>query len=248
MIRNMLKIVFLLLWMPMICNATSLVFTEDGTIAAGTYNDVTIMDTATVSMTGGIVGDMYIQNLGKLNFEGGSINQVELRDSSTLNLEGATFDSLQLFNSSVFNLNSGTFNGWFQGGEYIEIIVNGGQVINTQVDTYGYAVIDIYGGEVTWDFVRLHGYSVLNVYGGSVSFNNGFNLYEDGEINVYYSSIIHREPGDPYSEIIGYHLRDSGEFMLDQFTQAEIDQINFVPEPTTFLLFGLGYLFLKRRV
>ncbi len=232
-----------LLSVPAICQATSLTFTEDGTIVSGAYDDVTIMSTATVGMTGGIVGDMYIQNLGTLNFEGGTIEGAELWSSAKFNLEGASFDNtLSLNNSSIFNLNSGTFSGLIYGYEHSHSSINDGQALGIDFEMSSYAIADIYGGEVTIDFVHLHGDSVLNVYGGDVTFTNGFSLYEDGEINVHYSDIIE------WDEIItGYHLLDGSEFMLDQFSQYEIDQINFVPEPATFLLLGLGGLLLRKK-
>ncbi|MBN2138172.1 MAG: PEP-CTERM sorting domain-containing protein [Sedimentisphaerales bacterium] len=247
MIRKVLKIMLLLLLMPMLCRATSLTFTEDGTITSGTYDDVTIMDTATVGMSGGDVSRMYVQNLGILNYSGGTIGQTELRDAAKLNLEGASLTGLKLFNSNIFNLNSGTFDGTFEMYEYSEINVNGGQVVNADLQSYNFGITDIYAGDVTWEGVDLYQHSVLNIYGGDVLFNDGFWLDDDAGINVFYSSIIRLKPEDPYSEIIGYNLRDGGEFMLDQFAQSEIDQINFVPEPTTLLLLGLGGLLLRKR-
>ena len=84
---------------------------------------------------------------------------------------------------------------------------------------------------------------MLNIYGGGVTFQNGFNLRDDAQINVYYSDIIYHEY-DPF--IIGYQLLDGSEFMLDQFSPSEIDQISFVPEPATLFLLGLGAIALRK--
>lgn len=235
------RIVFLLLFTPALCQA--IIITEDATIDGGTYDDVTIMETATVSMTGGTVGDMYIQNLGTLNFEGGTIEEAQLWHSGIFNLEGASFDNtLSLNNSSIFNLNNGIFSGLIYGYEYSHSSINSGQALGIDFEMSSYAITDIYGGEVTIDFVHLHGYSVLSVYGGDVTFTNGFSLTEDAEINVYYSGLIYED-----EHIIGYQLLDGSNFTLDQFTQAEIDQMNFVPEPATFLLVGLGWILVRSR-
>jgi hypothetical protein len=61
---------------------------------------------------------------------------------------------------------------------------------------------------------------------------------------VYYADIIY-EGGK--GEITGYRLRDGNLFMLDQFTQEEIDLISFVPEPATFVMLALGGILLRRR-
>ncbi len=243
--KKIQKIVILLVLMPVLCHATTLTFIIDGTIDGGTYDEVTIMNTATVGMTNGDASRMYVQNLGTLNFYNGNIGQADLWNSGEFNLEGASFgNTLSLNNSSLFNLNSGTFDGLIYGYDYSHITVDGGQAPGIEFDMSSYAIADIYAGNVTIESLDLHQYSTLNIYGGDVLFNNGFWLDDDAEINVFYSSVIYNKPG---GIIIGYHLLDNSEFMLDQFTYSEIDQINFVPEPTTIFLFGLGGLFLRKR-
>jgi hypothetical protein len=145
-----------------------------------------------------------------------------------------------------------------------KLTVNGGQIINGSLNSNYYAVTDIYdgdadwdnawigqfstlniyGGNVAWGSVAISQSAMLNIYGGGVTFQNGFNLQDDAQINVYYSDIIYHEY-DPF--IIGYHLLDGSEFMLDQFSPSEIDQITFVPEPASILLVSLGSLLLRRR-
>ncbi len=236
------KILILLLFMPILCQATTLTFTDDGTIDGGSYDTVDIFYTATVDMTAGSVGEMYIHNLGTLNFHGGSIDGMQLWNSGTLNLEGASLTDIELFDSSIFNLNSGIFEGIFEAPSYITININDGQVNQGDGRLRDYAIANIYGGDLTWEMLSLDGYAVLNVYGGNVVFEHGFSFQENSEFNVYYSSILYYD-----EHIIGYQLLDGSNFMLDQFTQYEIDQINFIPEPATFLLLGLGGLLIRKR-
>jgi hypothetical protein len=241
------KIVVLLFLMPALCHATTLTFTGDdvGTIDGGNYDTVDIFDTATVSMTAGSVGNMYIHNLGTLNFHNGTISGMQLWNSGTLNLEGASLTDIELFDSSIFNLNSGIFEGIFEAPSYITININDGQVNQGDGRLRDYAIANIYGGDVTWEMLSLDGHAALNVYGGNVVFEHGFSFQENSQFNVYYSDIIYINEWDDI--IIGYHLLDGSEFMLDQYNQAEIDHMNFVPEPTTFLLLGLGGLLLRKR-
>jgi hypothetical protein len=241
------KILALLLLLPALCRATSLTFTTDGTIDGGDYDGVTIMSTATVAMTNGSVYHMYIQDIGTLNFYNGTITQTNLWNSGTLNLEGASLTGLQLYNSSTFNLNSGTFDGLLTMGEYSKVNINNGQVVNAWLESCNFGITNVFAGNVTWDNVSLYEYSALNIYGGNVLFNNGFQLGDNAEVNVYYSSVIYDKPG---GSVVGYYLLDNSEFMLNQFTYTEIDQINFVPEPATLVIFGFAspiFRYLTRR-
>lgn len=259
-------VTFLIIITPAVCQAIPLTFTIDGTIDGGTYDDVTIMSTATVGMTNGDISHMYVQNLGTLNFYNGNLGQADLWDSGEFNLEGGSFgNTLSLNNSSTFNLNSGTFNGLIYSYDYSHITIDGGQAPGIEFDMSSYAIADVFAGNVTIDSLDLRQYSVNNIYGGEVTFNcypwiddnsqlniyggditftQGFSLREDAEINVFYSGVIYNKPG---GIIIGYNLLDNSNFMLDQFTYSEIGQINFVPEPTTLLLFAFGGLLLRKR-
>jgi hypothetical protein len=226
----------------------AIIFDEDGVIDGGTYDDVYIINTATVDMTAGIVGTLYVENAGTLNFSGGTISEIELRNSATFNLENSSLSGVTLssWGSGNFNLNNGSYSGWLESWEYSHNTISDGQLLDVQANLYDYVVTDIYGGNVTWDFMSLHGYSVLNIYGGDVSFNNGFNLHEDAEINVYYQSVIETER--PY-ELLGYVLLDGTEFLLDQFTSSEIEQMNFqyIPEPTSILFLFFGASLIRKR-
>lgn len=267
MFKKIYTIVILVVFAPAICQA--IVFTEDGAIDGGTYGNVTIENDATVDMTAGTVDAMSINQVGTLNFYGGTIiEEIYLRESGILNLEGANFhptQSLTIEDASTFNLNSGVLSGRIELREYVEVYVNGGQITDSLLDSTGYAITDIYdgihtfedmwlyqystlniyGGDVSWLTGSITDNAVLNVYGGTIDFEHGFSVGNNGEFNVHYSDIIYLNEWDEI--ITGYHLLDGSEFMLDQFTQYEIDQINFVPEPTTLLLFGLGGLLLRKR-
>ena len=240
--KAILVIIFFIL-SGSLCLGTTATFTEDGTINGETYDVVDILNTATVDMIAGSVGNMYVRNSGTLDFYGGTITDIELWNSGTLNLEGASLTGLKLTDSSVFNLNTGIFDGLLEMSLSSQAGINGGQVVNASLTSDNDSITNIYNGDISWDGVDLY-HATLNIYGGDVLFNGGFSLYDDAGINVFYSSVLYDKPG---GIIIGYNLLDNSEFMLNQFTQPEVDQINFVPEPATLLLFGLGGLFLRKR-
>jgi hypothetical protein len=151
--------------------------------------------------------------------------------------------------SGTFNINDGIFEGSIFG-DGNQISINDGTVNVMPSIITNYTITDIYHGNVTFlDDILFDRWAVLNIYGGSVTFNgnsfgNAFRLSPWAAFNVYYSDIIYGGSG---AEIVGYHLLDGNEFMLNQFAQDEIDRINFVPEPATLLLLGTGGLLLRKR-
>lgn len=243
--KIILKILIVLFFTPVLCKATTLAFFEDGTIDGGSYDGVSTHHVATVDMTAGSITFLNMYNSSTLIFHADTIFDAIIWDAATLNMEGGSLTNLRLFNSGALNLNSGRITHLIDGGGYSNLRINGGLIDSAQIHLHDYTAINIHGGNVNWSGVILDGYSQMNIYGGDVLFEHGaFTLNNNAEINVYYSSIIRHKPKSP---IIGYHLLDGSEFMLDQFTQYEIDQINFVPEPATVLLFGLGGLLLRKR-
>jgi hypothetical protein len=251
-IQDILILVFLL---PALCQATPIItdFYEDGTIKNGdVYDIVRVWDSATVDMTGGQVNQLNALESATINFSGGTVLQgISIINNSKFYLNGAlNLSSYYLFGINYpaeFYIDNGMFNGRL--GTDGHVTISDGSVNIGLLLANNNSITDIYGGIVTFtDDVSLSRDSVLNVYGGEVTFNGNsfgeaFSLSPDAAFNVYYSDIIYDGSG---SHIIGYHLLDNSEFMLSQFTQTEISQINFVPEPTTFFLLGLGAILLRK--
>ncbi len=249
-------------------NATT--FTEDGTISSGVFGHVYVTNTAEVEMTGGMVESVYIEEMGTLRFSNGTIlDEVYVGNSGTFILNGASFypsQEIQLRGAGKFRMNSGTLDGFLYTREYTEINIFDGQITNGFLDSIDYSVTAIHGGIHNFDDILLRDFSVLKIYGGQINWlsadfdNNSivhmyggyihseynFNVDGNSQFNVYYSDIIYDSRRGTYIE--GYRLLDGSEFMLDQFTYSEIQQINFhyVPEPTTLLVFLTGGLLLRR--
>ena len=245
------EIVLLLLLMPALCQAIPTVtdFYEDDTIKDGdVYDIVRVHNTATVNMTGGQVDQLCALDSSTITFNAGTVNAVDIQNTSKFNLEGILSCGVFASHSSTFNVNSGEFEGQIIGSGN-QINMNDGTVNVIDSVITDYTITNIYAGNVNFYGILFDRSAVLNVYGGEVifdrdSFGDAFRLSTTAEFNVYYSDIIY----DNFeTEIIGYYLLDDSEFMLDQFTYDEVDQINFVPEPATFLLVGLGGLVLRKK-
>ena len=241
--KTKLLLVFILL-NTAVCRAT--VFDEDTDIYSGTYTHMDVLSSATVNLYDGFVVYASIFEYGTLNFYNGTIDLlIDVTDSGTFNLEGASYSSnLFLGGSGTLNLNSGSLDGFVDGTMSSRININGGQAIGVEFGMHSDSVANIYAGNLSIAGLSVFGDSIFNIYGGDVLFTNGFTLHHNGEINVFYSDIIYDESD---WEVLGYHLLDGSEFMMDQFYQHEIDQINFVPEPATLILLGAGVLLIRNR-
>ncbi|HIJ71370.1 MAG TPA: PEP-CTERM sorting domain-containing protein [Planctomycetes bacterium] len=142
-----------------------------------------------------------------------------------------------------------------------------------QIDAKGESYIEVQGTDPLQQFVGgiytldLDDFSILNYYDGETSL---FTIYDDatatfsgGSIN-YISSfqdsdliqhitfIADVDSIDLTGNLLtGDWLNDGGSFSITLLDQTGYDSvysnINFVPEPATIALFGLGYLLLRKR-
>ncbi|HBG77314.1 MAG TPA: hypothetical protein DDW84_00500 [Phycisphaerales bacterium] len=241
-------------------------------MTGGNSSNVWIRDYGTMNFSGGTVSHVRVENVGTMNLLSSSFRDIELRNSANFNIDGGQFEGrIATWDSSTININSGYVQqGWlesvnytvanFYGGDtawnfltlrdYAIANIRGGNIHFTSFDLHGFASLNVFGGQIALDIpvsLFLRDSVTLNIYGGgSAILSNGFYLEDNSQINVYYSSIIYNEPGKCGPPILGYRLIDGSGFLLNQFTQTEISQINFIPEPMSLLLFGFGLLALRK--
>jgi len=245
-----LRILAVLALTPGVCQAVIVdYFYTDGTIEDGdVYDIVRVKNNATVDVLGGQVSQLHADDSSTINFHAGSVGSVGIENAGVFNLEGTLFSDVSMYSSGAFNINIGAFDGTIRGSGS-RISINDGTINIRDSHISNYTITDIYGGAVTFNYLGIDRYAILNIRGGDVTFNRSdlgftFGLSPNATFNVYYSDIIQ---GGATGEIAGYHLLDGSEFMLDQFTQEEIELITFVPEPATFVMLALGGILLRRR-
>ena len=143
-------------------------------------------------------------------------------DTTTLDMYGGSVACFLTYNSSTVNI---------YGGE-----------VWWGIETRNSSTVNIYGGTVTSEFLGVRDSSTLNIYGGNFSSGNAPVFSESSTINIYGYDFNY----DGWS-LTGF-LQDGSPFIFTELAPDKCSHINLIPEPSTFLLFGLGALILKSRI
>jgi len=239
------------------------------TMTGGNSDDVRVEEYGTLDVMGGTLRVRHrgVTDRGTMNLLGGSLRDIGVSDRATFNIEGGLFQGqMESFDSSVININGGEVQeADLRARDSTTINIYGGNTTWNRAELWDYSLLNVYGGvweggASVWQFstVNIYGglweggigasqFSTVNIYGGDMTLGRGrIRITDSARANVYYSSIIYK-PDTHHVFVLGYRLLDGSEFMLDQFTRTEIEQMNFIPEPATLLLFGLGGLLLRKR-
>ena len=107
------------------------------------------------------------------------------------------------------------------------------------VDT---TITNWYGGRIVELWTR--DYSVINIYGGQLESigTPGLAVFSDQSIvNLYAYDVAYHS-----GQLTGKYYMDNSQFVFVMGDKSYL-HINIVPEPTTFLLFALGGVFLRKK-
>jgi len=142
-------------------------------------------------------------------------------DNTTVDMFGGSVASLRTYDSSIVNINTGEV--------WASIAANNLSTVN------------ICGGTVTLDSLIVWDSATLNIYGGNFSSGNAPLFSESSTVNIYGYDFNY----DGWT-LTGF-LQDDSPFIFTELTDLNYPHINLIPEPSTFLLFGLGVLLLRKR-
>jgi len=202
---------------------------EDAVIQEGdSYNVVSIYDTppghTTVSMTGGLVDQMDTYDESRLNVAAGEIFSMYMRDSSTANIFGGHVGEVIVWDSATADLSkSGSVSSLSARGETATVNMIGG--VTTYLRTGDSGTVNIYGGEIR-DSIETWNGGTINIYGYGFSYDPSAGNWNGGQLS-------------------GLWL-DGTAFQIDLYDAQTYDSINFVPEPSSLLLFLIGGWAVKR--
>ena len=107
------------------------------------------------------------------------------------------------------------------------------------------ATANIYGGSITYDLYTSDD-SVTNV---SLVDLKILSSAHNSVVNFYAYDVVFYSMGGINNEgyMAGTFYKDNVSFAIDFWNAETVSHVNIVPEPTTFLLLGLGGLLLRKR-
>ena len=200
-------------------------------------------------------------------------NHIEVKDSpagepTTLNLiSGAEICCIDIYGNSSVNVSGGIVHEWLNGFGDSVISISGGSVdyLMTIRDdchfTFSGGFLDnlelmdtaqatMTGGEI-WSYLQASGNSDVTISGGTVRAGNGgtssIRAWGSSDITIDGSNFNYSLGCIPDSKgVLACDLKYGGS-LNNNFDIGSSASITLVPEPATFLLFGLGALMLRKR-
>jgi hypothetical protein len=150
----------------------------------------------------------------------------------------------------VFDSGSNTFDDsdpyyeevWVINDAHLDVL--GGAM--WKLELMHYATANIYDGDIEWLFTQ--GNSVVNIHaaGDTLEMFAGGN---DSVVYLYAYDVTYHPTGGlaDVGWIEGTYISDDLPFAFSFYNDASYSHVNIIPEPSTLLLFGLGFVALRRR-
>ena len=197
---------------------------DDTDIYDGNYGLINIYDTppnsTTVNMYGGFADYISAYDESTLNFFGGNAD-IEAFENSNVSITGGSVGILRSSNNSVISF-SGAADSESIRLQHVGVCdINGGTTEN--IVTTDFSIVNWNGGDIT-DYISAYDSSIINIYGYDLFINQAGGSYG-------------------YGQVYGY-LTDDTYISVDLYNSEAYDHINLIPEPATFVLFGIGSLML----
>jgi hypothetical protein len=183
------------------------------------YNDSTVVD-----MNGGLVDSIGAFNTSTVNITDGLAYTIDAHDQSTINITGGHTYWPHAMDNSIITFSGNALAGNIIAFDSGKIIMTGGTTVYLGAGYSG--TIDLYGGTVT-ESLYVGDLATINIYGHDFIYDPDGGASDGGQIR-------------------GFYL-DNSEFVIDLNGEETYSHINFVPEPTSLLLFGLGALIVRRK-
>lgn len=210
-----------------------------------------------LNISGGTVGQLlYVYNNSQVTMSGGSVGGWRVYDNSQVTISGGVTGSyLEAYGSSQVNITGGSVNGWLYAYSGSQITMSGGST--GELNAYG-GKVKITDGSV--ESLNTYGGGRVTMSGGIIDgkislWTNDAELVIDGSdfaVNgtpIGFGELTSILGGDSTNEPLRLLTGTlaNGDPINNQFQIGHSASILLIPEPTTFLLFGIGGLLLQQK-
>ena len=200
-----------------------------------------IISTSLIVTTGNVKGDITWDS-GHHVFTEGSETFVNMFNDASAEISGGYIAEFSMYDNTTADITGGQISIlWGQGSSSVDVYAGSDISLLRPNDS---STSNVYDGTV--DYLFALGYSITNIYGG---FFDEIAAEDFSSVNLYVESYDWDPTGGArYGGLItGVWLESNESFNIDLVSEGTINHLNFVPEPTTLFLFGIGGLMLRRR-
>jgi len=227
-------------------------------------NGVSAISDGRVSITGGTIRNtVNADGVSTINVSGGTTTFVSASYAGTVNLSGSNPEILSAYDNGVINMTGGSAGRFSTHNTSKGNLYDG--TVHGDVTAFDSSTINIYGGTIGGN---INSYGTVNIYGGKKAATSLLRMaaaaglpdlfaVDEGNVQLFGSGLSKTllDPDVAYDGdgVSGFFSRyalsgvlsdgtdiTGASLFVQNGTGADVVLINVVPEPRTYVLFGLG--------
>ena len=206
---------------------------------------ITIITILTVVFVVGVanVQAEIIWDNGHHVYSEGEETWVYMYNDASAEIIGGTIHEFYMYNNTTADITGGHISiVWGQDTSSVNVYAGSDISLLRPNDS---STSNVYDGTV--DYLFALGYSNTSIYGG---FFDEIAAEDFSSVNLYVESYDWNPTGGARDGglLTGIWLESTESFSIDLVSEGTINHLNFVPEPTTLFLFGIGGLIVLKKV